>query len=369
MHKVAVGRDLEEFIKEVKKVRSPFKSLQYINPFIARAQLGYNIVERLKNLIDPRRLDKKIEKLVTTRWGRAYISKNIIELVKHYGTEKVDLINIDMGEKIGEGVSKARFSLIRNELKELNRMNLDGKEYMKRLKEILDKNLGEEASAKIMRRLMVLIHNADVGKRGIINPGRAVYQEGGKIRIVDYDVKDSFKIRELAEKAGVRRTKIDYFKHKDALLMAEAIERSSSVQEAVDYYIRRFNEELERDALFRQGFQEWLHKELIRIYNFGAAFTALQELLVKLPLQLSATINRMLASAVRRLPVAGDIAAVHYEAGAVLAEIGDKLSDRVEAAASMWFTLSGNLAGSDVVKQTITRSIEETQKAEQMQTK
>jgi len=356
MHKVAVGRDLEEFIKEVKKVRSPFKSLQYINPFIARAQLGYNIVERLKNLIDPRRLDKKIEKLVTTRWGRAYISKNIIELVKHYGTEKVDLINIDMGEKIGEGVSKARFSLIRNELKELNRMNLDGKEYMKRLKEILDKNLGEEASAKIMRRLMVLIHNADVGKRGIINPGRAVYQEGGKIRIVDYDVKDSFKIRELAEKAGVRRTKIDYFKHKDALLMAEALEKSSTVEEAVEHYLKRFHEELEKDALFQQGFREWMERELVRIYNIGATLAIGEEIARTLPAYLIATINRMLAQATRMLPILGDVAAMQYEAGAAMTEIGDKLADKVESAAYMHYDLSSLLPAAGEIKKIISNN-------------
>jgi len=356
------GTDLGEFIKEVKKVRSPFRSIQYISPFVERARAGYEISQKLKDIIDFRRLNKKIDKLTSTSWGRAYIAKNVIELVKKYGTEKIDILNPDTGEKIGEGLSRAKVSMIRKELKELNRMDINGKEYLAKIKEILDKHLGEDSSRRIMSRLLMQIHSADIGKNGIINPGRAVYQEGGKIRIVDYDIKDAAKMKELAEAAGVKRSKLDYFKEVDAALMIKAVEEASSVKEAVQLYTKMFNEKLQTDPIFRQGFQEWLHKELIRVYNFGAAFTALHELLVKLPLQLSATINRMLASAVRRLPILGDVAAVHYEAGAALAEIGDKLSDRIESAVSMWYSLNENLAGGDVIRSYISNSIGAAQK-------
>jgi len=352
--------DVGEFIKEVRKVRSPFKSISYINPFIARAQVGYNISERLKNFIDMQKLDKKISKLASTKWGRTYISKNVLELVKKHGIEKVDIISIDTGEKIGEGVSGAKIAVIRRELKELNKLNIDGKEYMRKLKEILDMHLGEETSKKIMNRLMMLIHNAEIGKNGIINPGRAVYEENGKVNIVDYDIKDTAKIRELAkEKIGIRRSKIDYFKHKDALLMAEALEKSSNTQEAIEYYTKRFNEELERDQLFRQGFQEWMQKEMIKIYNIGVALTVGEEIMRTLPAYLAAMINRMLAQAVRRLPLLGDIAAVQYEAGAALAEIGSKLSDRIESMSYMSFNLDENLSGSSTVNGAVSKSVED----------
>jgi len=353
-----VGGDVGEFIKEIRRIRSPFKSL-HINPFIVRAQIGYNIAERLRNLIDMRSLDKKIDKLVSTRWGRAYISKNIIELVKKHGVENVEVVNPDTGEKIGEGLSKARISMIRKELRELNKLHLSGEEYLKKIKEILDRHLDEASSRKILNRLLLQIHSGEIGRNGIINPGRAVYEENGKINVVDYDVKDASKMKELVEVAGVKKSKLDYFRHKDALLMAEAVERSSNIQEAIEYYMKRFNEELKKDQLFRQGFQEWLQKEMIRIYNIGAALTAGEEIVRSLPLYLAATINKMLAQAVRRLPLLEDIAAIQYEAGVAMAEIGSKLSDRIESMSYMSFNLDGNLAGSDMVKDAVSKSVEE----------
>jgi len=93
------NNDVKDFVREARKVKSPLKFIHYIDPFTVRARVWYEVSQKLKGLVAARSLDKKINKLVATRWGQAYISKNIIELVNKYGIEKVDIINAETGER------------------------------------------------------------------------------------------------------------------------------------------------------------------------------------------------------------------------------------------------------------------------------
>jgi len=358
--------DVKESIREARKAKSPFRNIHYIDPFVLRARAGYELSQRMKELFMSRSLDRKIAKLASTNWGRAYISKNVVELAKKYATEKVDIINAETGEKIAEGTSRAKVAMLRRELKELNKMNVNSKEYMARLKEILDKNLGEDVSKRIMARMSVLVHEAYVGRRGIINPGRAAYAEGDVVKVVDYDIKDTAKIKELAKNVGLFRTPSDYFKHKDALLLAEAIEKTSNVHEALNYYEKRFMEELAKDPYFRRGFEEYVRKEIIKMYNLGATLKLSEELMKTLPAYLISMTSRMISSAVRRLPIVGDVAAVQYEAAAAVSELGNKLSDKVESAAQMHYTLSSLLPSEAVneIEDSVSRQLHQAPKEE-----
>lgn len=182
----------------------------------------------------------------------------------------------------------------------------------------------------------------------MINPGRAAYVKDGKVNVVDYDVSDVAKIRELAKAVGIRKTPADYFKHKDALIMAEALEKTSNAQEAFDYYVRKLQEELARDQLFRQGFEENLQKEMVKIYNLAATMKPGEEVMHTLPAYIVTITNRMIASTVRRLPLLGDAATIQYEAVATLSETDNKLSDKVESAIHLYYSLSSLLLNTTV---------------------
>ena len=338
--KVREGEEVREFLRETRRFKSPLKSLGYVDPFIERAKLASVVAEKIREIFDTKAFSRKLDKLVKAEWGRAYISKSVVEMVKKYGEERLDVISQETGEKIGEGVSKAKISMIRKELKELNKMkDITGKEYMKRINDILKKYLDERATGKIMNKIMLQIHEGEVGKNGIINPRVSVYQDGEKVRIENYDIRDREKINALAEKIGIKKSKLDYFKHKDSLLMIEALENGRSVEEAKEIYFRRFSEELQKDSLFREGFRDWCEKELIKAYNLGSLYGLFEKLITEYPAFLAGATARMLAHAAKRLPVLGDVAATQYEAAAAMTEIGEKLSEKVSSSARMWYNL------------------------------
>jgi len=347
--------------------------LQYRNVHLERAELGRAIVRFFRALLEPFLQGRKLLKLTSTKKGRELLVDMIVKSVQNHAKnlkpEDIEKLRDEL-HKIAEDPNLKGRKLVNTMLKKVDEFAKskaagtagDTKQAKKEAGNIVSK-VHRDVSVWTSRGVMI-------NKEGEILDlveGKLITKSGETVNLVlDPSKKEEFKnVLETLESHGFNVSPEKYAKMIESKIIVESLMKSDSFKDAVSLITENIEKRLESDELFRAGYRELMKNETLRSYNSAALFAAFQELFVKLPLQLSATVNRMLANSVRRLPIVGDIAAVQYEAGAAMAEIGDKLSDRVESAANMWFTLSGNLAGSDAVKLWVAKNVEESMKRTQ----
>jgi len=286
---------------------------------------------------------RKMEKLGSTRVGRAYINNIVINAAKKYVYVKEDTVQTNL-EGFGEisVPTHNRYSLkiLREELSKLyaNR-DVKGSRYIEEVRNVLYRVFDQKTAQKIEKELLMRISMAELGKKGLLDPidGRAFFKT--KDRPVGFKVYGSDRINEGRKELGIRWRKTDYFEIKVGRIMLEAITSASSPEEAKRKFIELYARERERDPLFREAEIKGAFKYLMGIYNAAAIANISEKVLAMIPTRLVYMASRMLARAYAMLPLVGAIAATNAEAAAAIAEIGEGLQSKIEQSAYTWYNL------------------------------
>jgi len=329
---VGISRELRRFRLEL-----ALSSLRHMNPLVERGIIGKAAEEAVRRRLEKITIKRKLNKIGSTKYGRAYINNIVINLAKKYGKEKIEADGIELS-------ANPRLKLVRKELKQLfKNKEIKGIDYIENVRAIIFKYFDRDSAIKIDKELMLRLHMAEVGKRGIVDlmDGRTFYSSS---KPINFRTLGRNNIAEGLMLAGVKKTKKDYFDLKMSQIILEAIRSSKTPFEASAKFEELYRRELEKDPIFRKVQFEVVSKELIRMYNLAGMVGALHETLKTVPSRLVAMASRLLASAYRMIPIVGAIAATNVEAAGAIAEIGEALSNRIESSAYMYYSL-GDVLG------------------------
>jgi len=346
------------------------ESLQYRNVHTERGEVGRSFVRSILGFIKRGIAKYRQNKLASSEMGRKFLVNMYMKIiqnnVKNLKPEELESLN----RKLTDLAKNSNFKgekLVKEMTKEVKKFIQE-----KIAKEVNDPKQAKMMTGDILRKIDRDIYTwiskgVAFNKNGdILDLVEAkLYTKSGEIKdlTLDPSKKEVFKqSMEILKNHGFTTRGEKYAKMVESKILVEAVLKSSSFDEAYALYKEGIEKRMQSDEEFRRGFTGLMRKELMRSYNAGAIFASMHELFVKFPAQLAATINRMLAQAVRKLPLLGDVAAIQYEAGAAMAEIGDKLSERIESLSHMSFNLSGNLSGSNIVNSVVSKSLEEAEK-------
>ena len=330
---VGISRELRRFRLEL-----ALSSLRHMNPLVERGIIGKAAEEAVRRRLEKITIKRKLNKIGSTKYGRAYINNIVINLAKKYGKEKIEADGIELS-------ANPRLKLVRKELKQLfKNKEIKGIDYIENVRAIIFKYFDRDSAIKIDKELMLRLHMAEVGKRGIVDlmDGRTFYSSS---KPINFRTLGRNNVAEGLMLAGVKKTKKDYFDLKMSQIILEAIRSSKTPFEASAKFEELYRRELEKDPIFRKVQFEVVSKELIRMYNLAGMVGALHETLKTVPSRLVAMASRLLASAYRMIPIVGAIAATNVEAGAAVAELGEALSSKIENSAYMYYSLGDVLGG------------------------
>jgi len=363
-HHIGVASPLPKYISE---------SLQYRNIVVERGDAFRSVIRTLTGLFKPSSLGHRLAKLASSKIGREFLVNMYMKAVqnnlKNLNPEELEKLKNDLkkladdpnlkGRKLANTMAKTVEEFVRNKIsKEVS----DPKQAKKMVSDIL-KKIHRDTSTWVLKGI---VFNKNGDFLDLVEA--KLYTKSGEIKNLNLDPsnKEAFKqSMEILKNHGFNTKGEKYARMIESKILVESVMNSNSVKDAYELYREGIEKRMEADEEFKKGFKELMKKELMRTYNASVIFTALNELFVKFPSHLAATLNKMLAQAVRRLPMLGDVAAVQYEAGAALAEIGDKLSDRIESLSQMSFNLDKNLSESSTIKDAVSKSIEEAEKKTQ----
>ena len=347
---IGVSRELRRFRLEL-----ALSSLRHMNPLVERGIIGKAAEEAVRRRLEKITIKRKLNKIGSTKYGRAYINNIVINLAKKYGKEKIEADGIELS-------ANPRLKLVRKELKQLfKNKEIKGIDYIENVRAIIFKYFNRESAIRIDQELMLRLHMCELGKRGIVDlmDGRTFYSSSSKR--INFRTLGRNNVAEGLMLAGVKKTKKDYFDLKMSQIILEAIRSSKTPFEASAKFEELYRRELEKDPIFRKVQFEVVSKELIRMYNLAGMVGALHETLKTVPSRLVAMASRLLASAYRMIPIVGAIAATNVEAGAAVAELGEALSSKIENSAYMYYSL-GDVLGGD--KLLLLQSLEQARKAQ-----
>lgn len=348
------------------------RALQHRNPFIERGEVGRNFLRVVSSVLHPFKQGRVYAKLASSDIGRKLMTDIITKSVQSrlgLKSEEVEGLKAKLTELSknpnlrGRGLANAMMKEVEAFVRQkVAGTTSDPKQAKKQANDILGK-IHRDVSVHVLRGLK-FNKNGDI----LDLSENKLYLKNGEVKdlVLDPNKKEAFNESMKLLKAHEFKTSIeDYVRIVESNILVNAIKNSDSVKEAFDLYVEGIENRMKTDETFKKGFMEFMRKDVMKTYNAAAAFTALQESLIKLPSYLASTVNKMLSQAVRRLPIVGDIAAIQYEAGAALSEIGDKLSEKVEASSQLLHNLGSNLTGSNIVKDSISESLGETVKETQ----
>jgi len=293
--------------------------------------------DRVAMALKERAVFRKMEKLGSSRVGRAYINNVVINAAKRYA-----------------GDSKDKIKMLREELRDLYNREIKGADYIKEASNVVYAVFGSKIGEKIERELMTRISMVELGKKGLLDPvdGRAFLRSKDN-KPIGFKVYDVNQIGEARKELGVRWRKSDYFEMKIGRILLEAIRSSDSAKEVAEKFLKLYEEERQRDPMFRQAEAKAAFKYLQQMYSAGAAVGAFQETVSTLPTRLVSMAARMIANAYKMLPLVGAIAAVNAEAAVAIAELGEGLANKVERSAYMPISLKdlfGEEKGEEIKK-------------------
>jgi hypothetical protein len=156
---------------------------------------------------------------------------------------------------------------------------------------------------------------------------------------VGFKVYGSDRINEGRKELGIRWRKTDYFEMKIGRILLEAIRSSDSAKEVAEKFLKLYEEEREKDPLFKQAEVKGAFKYLQEMYSAAAFWGSIEKVASEVPARLVSLAARMIANAYRMLPLVGAIAAVNAEAAVAIAELGEGLKDKVEQSGRTYFNL------------------------------
>ena len=296
-----------------------------------------------------------MEKLGKTKLGRSYLNNIVINLVKKYGGETVEIY----GER---STINPKTKIIREELKELyRRRDIKGVDYIQALRNIIFKHFDYDTANKIDRELMIRINLLELGRKGIVDfiDGRTFYKTDSKqINFKEFDLK---KIHEAISLARIKKSKKDYFEMKIARLMVESIRKANSPEELAIIFEKLYMEEREKDPVFKASEFNAALSFIVEMYNKSALVGIPQQVLLTVPSRLVKLASRMLAQAYRMIPIVGAIASTQVEAAGAVAEIGEAISRKVESSAYMYYNLRDILGDRIPLSQLLEDQIRRTQ--------
>jgi len=302
--------------KDLKK-QAALRSLLYLDPAAARGLFASELRDRLAMALKERAVFRKIEKLGNAAVSRAYINNVVINVAKRYA-----------------GDSKDKIKMFRKALRDLyiNR-EIKGADYIKEVRNVIYAVFGSKIGEKIERELMTHISMVELGKKGLLDPidGRAFLRS--KDRPVGFKVYDVNQIGEVRKELGIRWRKTDYFEMKIGRILLEAIRSSDSAKEVAEKFLKLYEEEREKDPLFKQAEVKGAFKYLQEMYSAAAFWGSVEKIASEIPARLVSLAARMIANAYRMLPLVGAIAAVNAEAAGAIAELGEGLANKVERSA------------------------------------
>jgi len=348
------------------------RTLQQRSPFIERGEVARNLARLLISILQPFKQGHRFAKLASSEVGRKLLAEMLTKSVQSrmgLKPEEMEGLKTKLAELVknpnlkGRGLANAMMKEVETFVRQKVASNVNNPKEAKKLANDILGKIHRDVSVHTLRGLK-FNKNGDI----LDLAGSKLYLKNGEVKdlVLDPKKKEAFdEAMKLLKAHGFKTSREEYTRMIESKILVDAVKNSDSVKEAYNLYLEGVEKRMETDETFRKGYEELMRKEVIRSYNAAAGFTALQESLIKLPSYLAATVNRMLSQAVRRLPILGDVAAIQYETGAALSEIGDKLSDRVDASAQMWHSLGGNLSGSNLIKDSISRSIDESLKRAQ----
>jgi len=340
--------------RELKK-QVALRSLLYLDPSTARWMFAAELRDRVSLALKERSVFRKMEKLESSRLGRSYINNVVISSAKKYIREGTVQANLEGFGKISVPThNRDRLKLLREELSKLyaNR-DVKGSRYIEEVRNIIYRVFDSKTAQKIERELFTRISMVELGKKGLLDPvdGRAFLRS--KDRPVGFKIYDVNQIGEARKELGVRWNKVDYFEMKVGRLMLEAIRSSDSAKEVAEKFLKLYEEEKQRDPLFKQAEAKGAFKYLQQMYSAAAFWGSVEKVAAEIPARLVSLASRMLAATYRMLPLVGAIAAVNAEAAVAIAELGEGLKSKVEQSAYMPISLKdlfGEEKGKEIKK-------------------
>lgn len=336
--KVKVGEGIEKEVaglaRELRLFRTELalKSIKYLNPMTERAIIGKAAEEAVRKVWSRYSIKRKLNKLASTKHGKAYINNIVIALAKKYGAEKVEVKGI-------ESTVNYKASLLRKELKQLYRnKELSGINYIEKVREAIFRHFDKDTALKIDKELKIRLLMVELGKQGVVDlfDGRTFYSKENGIRFTSFGRE---KIGEALTFAGVKKTKYDYYTFKLSEIMLNAVRTSKTPEEATAKFDELYRKTLETDPLFRKAEFEAIARELTKMYNLAGAVGMLQETLKTVPNRLISIVSRMLARAYSMIPIVGALASTQVEAAEAVASLGEAISNKVSSSAYMYYNL------------------------------
>ncbi len=336
--RIKVGEGIEKEVaglaRELRRFRTELalRSIKYLNPMTERAIIGKAAEEAIKRAWSRYSIKRKLNKLASTKHGKAYINNIVIELAKKYGTEKVEAKGV-------ESTINYKAKLLRQELKALYKnKELSGINYIEKVREAVFKYFDMNTALKIDKQLKLRLLMCEIGKRGVADlfDGRTFYSKDNSIR---YAKLDREKIGEALMLAGVKKTKYDYYTFRLSEIMLESVRTARNSVEAFTKFEELYRRTLQTDPLFRRAEFEAIIKELTRMYNLAGAVGMLQETLKTVPNKLISIASHILARAYAMIPIVGAIASTQVEAAGAIAELGEAINNKVGSSAYMYYSL------------------------------
>jgi len=336
--RIKIGEGIEKEVaglaRELRGFRTELalRSIKYLNPMTERAIVGKAAEEAMRRAWSRYSIKRKLNKLASTKHGKAYINNIVLNLAKKYGAEKVEAKGI-------ESTINFRTKLLRQELKALYKnKELNGINYIEKVREAIFKHFDMNTALKIDKELKLRLLICEVGKRGVTDlfDGRTFYSKDKAIKFVRLGRE---KIGEALMLAGVKKTKYDYYTFRLSEIMLESVRTARNPVEASTKFEELYRRTLQTDPLFRRAEFEAIVKELTRMYNLAGAVGMLQETLKTVPNKLISIASRILARAYAMIPIVGAIASTQVEAAEAVASLGEAISNKVENSVYMIYNL------------------------------
>lgn len=336
--------------------------LPHYNVFVERGLVAQRIAGVLRGLIAGAvRAGGRWRTVLASRAGRAWFTS---------------FLTISLREVLGDtGGAGERLRILEEELESLTRTKLAGEEFVHAATEKAKRVLGEGYAGLVDRVVKAaqtaIVESVWVGRD---QSGETVVYDASLGRLytstsqVKVEVEDSKSYRKAVATLasyGIVLNGEDYYRLVNGKLMVKAVLSAGSAQGARELYTRMYMERLASDPDFASLHSEISRRELMRTYNAAAAMTLIQDLATKIPGSLVATLSRLLSRAVAAIPVVGSIATVHYEAAATITEVGDKLGDRLQTVAHMWYSLPESIRPH--IAHAFTKQIQEAKQATETQ--
>ena len=355
--KQSVGSSVKPFVTRL-RTRSMEGDLVYsytssTSMFVSESKISRGFARFFAAIFESPILKHKLGKLLSTEHGKLALKDFIMDSAsRRLNLSDVEKKNLEA--KIDLALKNGDLKGVFEEVKRIAEVKTGNAKEAKNIFKQIEADVG-------VRALKGVVFGKDGAVFDAVSEKLYVKGSAEQLNLDPSDPKEYQRSINLLKQHGIEASGKRYAKIVLGKLVAEAILGSNSAEEARSKFEKALQDRLNKDDEFRRGFEKVAEEELMKSYNAGVLFKQFEEFAKKMPSFVAGAIARMLAHAVRRLPILGDVAAVQYEVAASLAEVGEKLSDKVESSAVMPNSIRNELSQTSTVQNIIARIIQQQQ--------